>query len=227
MPPTGCVGAIAPISPRYRGCQRFPVLPAAPDRSGGRDLFFDARTSATGKSHAVGRAARQIPFEFIATDANGFRVQPRNLGHLLDAAMPAPPGFASSNPASLLFVQTAENQIEVAMVLLLRMIASLTCRTRALPNRTFRCHYRSPSLVGPTDYRIRSNSGIDPGQVLSPDIMPFMIPIAALLLAAIGIVVGGVVKVVKMTIVHRERMEKIAHGMDPDFPPPPDDAGRR
>jgi hypothetical protein len=37
------------------------------------------------------------------------------------------------------------------MVLLLRMIARLTCRTCTPPNWTFPCHGRSPSLVGPTD----------------------------------------------------------------------------
>ena len=50
--------------------------------------------------------------------------------------MPTSSGLAPRNPTSLLFVQAAENQIEVAMVLLLWMIASLTCRTRALPKRT-------------------------------------------------------------------------------------------
>jgi hypothetical protein len=62
---------------------------------------------------------------------------------------------------------------------------------------------------------------------LRPDIMPFLIPIAAMLIAALGIVVGGLTKIAKMVIVHRERMAKIAHGMDPDYPPPPDDSMRR
>ena len=34
--------------------------------------FFHAWPSATRKSHAVGWAAFEILFEFIATDANGF-----------------------------------------------------------------------------------------------------------------------------------------------------------
>jgi hypothetical protein len=93
-------------------------------------------------------------------------MQARNFGNLLDAAMPTSSGLASRNPTSLLFVQTAENQIEVAMVLLLRMIASLTCRTRTPPNWAFRSHHRPPSLVGPKNYHIRSNRGIDIGRVL-------------------------------------------------------------
>jgi hypothetical protein len=62
---------------------------------------------------------------------------------------------------------------------------------------------------------------------LRPEIMPFVVAVAALLIGALGILVGGVVKVVKMVIVHRERMAKIAHGMDPDYPPPLDDSMRR
>jgi len=164
---TSCAAATAPIFPRYRGCRRFPVLSAERGLSGWQDLFFHAWPSTTRKSHAVGRATDEILFEFITTDANGFRVQPRNFGNLLDAAMPAPPGFAAGNPASLLFVQTAENQMEIAMILLLWMITSLTCCTRTVPNRKFPCHRRPPSLVGPTDYHIPSNRGIELGPVLT------------------------------------------------------------
>jgi hypothetical protein len=57
---------------------------------------------------------------------------------------------------------------------------------------------------------------------LEPDVMPFLIPIAGILLGAIAVIVGGVVKILKMLIIHRERMAKIAHGMDPDYPPPAD-----
>jgi hypothetical protein len=36
-------------------------------------------------------------------------MQSRDFGHPLNAAMPAPPGFASGHPTPLLFIQTAEN----------------------------------------------------------------------------------------------------------------------
>jgi hypothetical protein len=140
MPPTGRAAGTGPISLRYRDCRRFLVLPAEQDLSGGWGLFFDGRTSATGETHAVGWATLEILVEFIATDANGFGMQARNFGNLLDAAMPTSSGLASGDPASFLFVQAAENQIEVPMVLFLQMIASLTCRTCALPNRAFLCH---------------------------------------------------------------------------------------
>jgi hypothetical protein len=129
-------------------------------------LFFDARTPAAGKSHAIGRPADEIPLEFIAADANGFGMQSRDFGHLLNAAMPPPPGFASGHPTSLLFIQTAENQIEETMVFPCRMFASLTCRTPTFVNRTFHCHHRPPSLVRPENYQIQSNRGIDVGRVL-------------------------------------------------------------
>jgi hypothetical protein len=39
----------------------------------------------------------------------------RDVGNLLNAAMPASPGFASGDPTPLLFIQTTEDQIEGAM----------------------------------------------------------------------------------------------------------------
>jgi hypothetical protein len=104
--------------------------------------------------------------EFIAADANGLGMQSRDFGHLLNAAMPPPPGFASSHPTPLLFVQTAKNQIEVTMVFLFRMFPGLTRRTATCVNPNFRCHPRPPSLARPENYHIQSNRGIDVGRVL-------------------------------------------------------------
>jgi hypothetical protein len=61
---------------------------------------------------------------------------------------------------------------------------------------------------------------------LKPEVMPFLIPIAAFALGAVAVIVGAIVKILKMLCVHRERMAKIAHGIDPDYPPP-SDAGAR
>jgi hypothetical protein len=114
-----------------------------------RDLFFHARTPAPGEPHAVDWPADEIPVEFIATDANGFGVQAGDFGNPFNATMPTPLRFASGDPTSLLFIQAAENQIEIPMVLSFWMIASPTCRTSAFVNRTFLRHHRPPSLVGP------------------------------------------------------------------------------
>ena len=63
--------------------------------------------------------------------------------------------------------------------------------------------------------------------LLRPDIVVFLIPLAGILLAMVAIVMGGLIKVAKMVIVHRERMAKIAQGMDPDYVGPLDDSFRR
>jgi hypothetical protein len=64
-------------------------------------------------------------------------------------------------------------------------------------------------------------------RLLEPEVMLFGIPIAAIALGAIAVIVGAIVKILKMLIIHRERMAKIAHGIDPDYPPSLGDAGPR
>jgi uncharacterized membrane protein (DUF106 family) len=59
-------------------------------------------------------------------------------------------------------------------------------------------------------------------RLITPGNMPFVVGIAGILLCAVSIIVGGVIKIVRMVIVHRERMAKIANGMDPDLPRPAD-----
>ncbi len=51
---------------------------------------------------------------------------------------------------------------------------------------------------------------------LRPDIFVLCIPIA-------GILVGGVIVIVRMVIVHREHLAMIERGMDPRDPPEEDD----
>jgi|WetSurMetagenome_2_1015567.scaffolds.fasta_scaffold1399083_1 hypothetical protein len=49
-------------------------------------------------------------------------------------------------------------------------------------------------------------------RMLSPDIMPFMIPIVA--------ITGGItLAIVKLLIRHHERITMIQHGIHPDYPP--------
>jgi uncharacterized membrane protein (DUF106 family) len=56
--------------------------------------------------------------------------------------------------------------------------------------------------------------------------MPFVVGIVAILMGGVAVIVGGVVKIAKMLIVHQERMAKIAHGIDPDYAPPPANSGQ-
>ena len=111
--------------------------------------FFDGRTPTTWKPHAIGRPVEEIPVEFIAIDPNGFGMQSRDFGDLLNAAVPSPLGFASRDPTPLLFIQTAEDQIEVAMILFFRFFANPTCRTPTFVNHNLRCHHRPPFLARP------------------------------------------------------------------------------
>ena len=46
-----------------------------------------------------------------------------------------------------------------------------------------------------------------------------IIPIVALMIPIVGIIVGGLVSIVKMIIVHRERMAMLQHGILPEQKP--------
>lgn len=48
-------------------------------------------------------------------------------------------------------------------------------------------------------------------ELLRPDLLAFLIPLAAML-------VGGAIAITSMVIKHRERIAMIEHGMDPDAP---------
>jgi uncharacterized membrane protein (DUF106 family) len=54
-------------------------------------------------------------------------------------------------------------------------------------------------------------------RLITPGNMPFVVGILGILMCSVAIIVGGVVKIVRMVIVHRERMAKIANGIDPDL----------
>jgi len=53
--------------------------------------------------------------------------------------------------------------------------------------------------------------------LLRAETLPFVVGIAGILMCVVAIIVGGLVRIAKMLIVHRERMAKIAHGIDPDW----------
>ena len=63
-------------------------------------------------------------------------------------------------------------------------------------------------------------------RLMTPVNMPFVVGIVAILMGGVAVIVGGVVKIAKMLIMHRERMAKIAHGIDPDYVPPPPNSGQ-
>lgn len=81
-------------------------------------------------------------------------------------------------------------------------------------------------MVGrPTGRMSREVSSMDyVGRLFETQNMPFLIPICGILMCCVAILVGGVIRIFKMILVHRERMAKIAHGIDPDYRPGPDPA---
>ena len=65
----------------------------------------------------------------------------------LESAMPQTYCLAARRPATLLLVQTTQQQIQLPMITLLRGIARQTLRTTTLINRLFLCH-RPISFLG-------------------------------------------------------------------------------
>jgi hypothetical protein len=114
------------------------------------DLFFDARTPASGPSDMVGRPIPQFVVEFVAASPDRFRVQAGDLRDSLESAMPQTLGLASGDPAALLFIQPAQQQIELPMIFPFRMFTRPTGRTTTFVNRRLRCHRPAPSLKYPT-----------------------------------------------------------------------------
>ncbi|MBI3363102.1 MAG: hypothetical protein HY023_18525 [Chloroflexi bacterium] len=113
------------------------------------DLFFDARPPAPGESHMVGRPLTQFFVEFVTAPANRFRMQARDLREQFQSAMSETLGLAACHPPALLLIQAAQQQIELPMIVSIRMVTRPTGRTSTLVNRQFRCHH-SASFLGVT-----------------------------------------------------------------------------
>jgi hypothetical protein len=60
-----------------------------------------------------------------------------------------------------------------------------------------------------------------------PSNLPVVSIVAVFTVGAILFLCGMVIKVVKLVTRHRERMAKIAHGIDPDDRAPPDTSSER
>jgi hypothetical protein len=71
-------------------------------------------------------------------------MQAGDLRDLPNAPMPAATGFASGNPAALLFIGAAQNQEQILMILPLRMLALLARWATTFPLRTIPRHVPPP-----------------------------------------------------------------------------------
>jgi hypothetical protein len=119
------------------------------------DLFFDARTPASRLTDMVGWPILQIVVEFIATAPDRFGMQAGDFRNPPDPAMSQTHGLASSQPAPLLFIQPAQQQIELLMIFPMRMLRHLTIRTPTLAGRMLSCHRSTPSLEWTAAYTKR------------------------------------------------------------------------
>ncbi|MFM9961706.1 MAG: hypothetical protein ACKV2Q_10820, partial [Planctomycetaceae bacterium] len=100
----------------------------------------------------VGRPIAQFRVEFVTAPPNRFRMQSRHHRDLCQSAMSETLGLAASHPAALLFVQAAQQQIELPMIFANCLITRLTRQTPTFVNRKFRGHRPPPSLESPEAY---------------------------------------------------------------------------
>ena len=83
------------------------------------------------------RSALQILAKFVSTPADRFGMQPRDFRNVLKSAMPQPPGLTGRHPATLLLVKTAQQYVQLPMVVSFRRSTRTTFRTTTLMNRLF------------------------------------------------------------------------------------------
>lgn len=88
----------------------------------------------------------EVVEEFVAAAADGFGMEPGDRGDLLESAVAESLGFAGGDPASLLFVQPAEEEVELVVAVPFGMVSGETGGASAFVNRRWRRHDLAPSL---------------------------------------------------------------------------------
>jgi uncharacterized protein len=83
----------------------------------------------------VGRPLTQFLVEFVSAPTNRFRRQARDLRQQFQSTMSQTLGLAASHPTALLLIQAAQQQIELPMIVSIRMVARSTGHTSTLVNR--------------------------------------------------------------------------------------------
>jgi hypothetical protein len=93
-------------------------------------------------ANAVGRAVAQVGGEFLPTAADGIDMQAGDQGNTGIAAVALLVGFDGGEPAALLLVEAAEQEVHACVKFLIGMrFGLLARRTLALMNVT-NCHVR-------------------------------------------------------------------------------------
>ena len=99
-----------------------------------RSWVFSAPT--TRLSHPIRRSPLQLCFHLTSTTPDGLLIQAGDLGQQPHPATTQPKGFQRRIPTPLLLIQATEEQIHLAMQLLLGMLLGrLASPTLALMNR--------------------------------------------------------------------------------------------
>ena len=83
----------------------------------------------------VDRPLTQFLVEFVTAPANRFRMQAGDLRQPFQSAMSETLGLAAYYPPALLLIQAAQQQIELPMIVSIRMVTRPTGRTFTLVNR--------------------------------------------------------------------------------------------
>jgi hypothetical protein len=83
----------------------------------------------------VGWPIAQVVVEFVSAPPNRFRMEAGDLCNTLEAPMPQTHGLTCCHPAPLLFIQPAQQQIELPMIFPIRMFTRSASRTTAFVNR--------------------------------------------------------------------------------------------
>jgi hypothetical protein len=79
------------------------------------DLFFEARSATAGQAYAVTWPILQRGSQFGASTPDRLGVESRDLGDQAVTAVADAVGFEGGIPAALLFVETAEQEVDLGM----------------------------------------------------------------------------------------------------------------
>jgi hypothetical protein len=88
-------------------------------------VFFNQRPPATRQAHSVGWPSLQLGIEFSSTATDGIDMHSCDLGHQGCTTMPQLLGLQGRIPATLLFIQPAEQQVHLMVQFLVWMIIRL------------------------------------------------------------------------------------------------------
>jgi len=88
-------------------------------------LFFNGIPPTARQPHTIQGAVGQLDIQLLSATANGIDVHACDQGHPGGTTLPELLRFQGYIPASLLFIQTSEEQIHLVMEFLVRMFSRL------------------------------------------------------------------------------------------------------